>query len=160
MNVRLRPMREDEYDAFYADGVEAYARDLEENGGFTREHARAKSDTDHETTLPQGLETPDTFIRAVEDGDGRRVGVVWWSIRTSQVGVRRAYLYSIAIDDAERGRGLGRAAMLALEDEVRAHGLDRIELNVFGGNAVARGLYRSLGYAESAVYMVKDLPGA
>ena len=48
--------------------------------------------------------------------------------------------------------------MLALEDEVRAHGLDRIELNVFGGNAVARGLYRSLGYAESAVYMVKDLP--
>ena len=48
--------------------------------------------------------------------------------------------------------------MLALEDEVRAHGLDRIELNVFGGNEVARGLYRSLGYAESAVYMVKRLP--
>ena len=40
---------------------------------------------------------------------------------------------------------------------MRADGLDRIELNVFGGNEVARGLYRSLGFAESAVYMGKDV---
>ena len=159
MSVLLRPLREDEYEAFYADGVERYALDLEQNGGFSRDHARAKSEADHASTLTLGLETPDQFVRAVEDGAGRRVGVVWWAIRTSQVGVRRAYLYAIAIDEAEQGHGLGRAAMLALEDEVRAHELDRIELNVFGGNEVARGLYRSLGYVESAVYMGKDLPG-
>jgi ribosomal protein S18 acetylase RimI-like enzyme len=47
--------------------------------------------------------------------------------------------------------------MLALEDEVHAHGLARIELNVFGGNEVARGLYRSLGNAEAAVRMDKKL---
>ncbi|MGZ4380428.1 MAG: N-acetyltransferase family protein [Gaiellaceae bacterium] len=160
MSVLLRPLREDEYDSFYADAVETYALDLEENGGFTREHARTKSVADHERTLTQGLATPDTSLRVVEDADGRRVGIVWWAIQTSQVGVRRAYLYAIEIDEAHRGRGLGRAAMLALEDEVRSHGLDRIELNVFGGNQVARGLYRSLGYAESAVYMVKSLPRA
>ncbi len=158
MSVLLRPLREDEYDAFYEEAVETYAFDLEENGGFTREHARAKSVADHERALSQGLATPDTFLRAVEDADGRRVGIVWWAIQTSQVGVRLAYLYAISIDEPERGRGLGRAAMLALEDEVRTFGLDRIELNVFGGNDVARGLYRSLGYTESAVYMVKNLP--
>ena len=43
------------------------------------------------------------------------------------------------------------------EAEVRARGLPRIELNVFGGNAVARGLYRSLGYDEVAVVMEKEL---
>ena len=47
--------------------------------------------------------------------------------------------------------------MLALEDEVRALGHDSIGLNVWGGNAVARGLYRSLGYAERAVHMRKSL---
>jgi len=32
-----------------------------------------------------------------------------------------------------------------------------MELNVFGGNDVARGLYRSLGYVERAVLMGKDI---
>jgi ribosomal protein S18 acetylase RimI-like enzyme len=47
--------------------------------------------------------------------------------------------------------------MLLAEDEARARGLGRVELNVFGGNEVARDLYRSLGYRESAVQMAKDL---
>jgi hypothetical protein len=33
----------------------------------------------------------------------------------------------------------------------------RVDLNVFGGNEVARALYRSLGYEEIAVYMRKGL---
>jgi ribosomal protein S18 acetylase RimI-like enzyme len=47
--------------------------------------------------------------------------------------------------------------MLALEEEARARGLERVSLNVFGGNAVARGLYASLGYRETAVWMRKDI---
>jgi RimJ/RimL family protein N-acetyltransferase len=47
--------------------------------------------------------------------------------------------------------------MLLAEDEARARGIGRIELNVFGGNAVARRLYLSLGYVERAVLMAKDL---
>ena len=157
MGVRLRPMREDEYDAFHADGVEGYARDIEESGGFEREYARAKSVADFERTLPQGLASPGQFVLVVEDDDGRVVGTLWWAVRKSQIGTSYAFVYNVVIDEAERGRGLGRAAMLALEIEVRAAGLDRIELNVFGGNEVARGLYRSLGFAESAVYMGKNV---
>jgi ribosomal protein S18 acetylase RimI-like enzyme len=33
----------------------------------------------------------------------------------------------------------------------------QVELNVMGGNDVARGLYRALGYDEVAVYMGKTL---
>ena len=47
--------------------------------------------------------------------------------------------------------------MLLLEDEVRARGLSRVALNVFGGNDVARSLYRSVGYSETAVFMSKEL---
>jgi len=39
----------------------------------------------------------------------------------------------------------------------RERGGARVELTVFGGNEVARTLYRSLGYEESAVWMGKDL---
>jgi hypothetical protein len=51
----------------------------------------------------------------------------------------------------------GRAAMQLAEQAARERGLDRVELNVFGGNTAARGLYRSLGYDEVAVFMGKNL---
>jgi hypothetical protein len=53
--------------------------------------------------------------------------------------------------------GIGREAMLLFEDEVRSRGLGKATLMVFGGNEVARSLYRSLGYAERVVFMWKTL---
>jgi RimJ/RimL family protein N-acetyltransferase len=47
--------------------------------------------------------------------------------------------------------------MLAFEQTAAADGHHVVELNVFGGNARARGLYRSLGFVETAVHMQKRL---
>ena len=94
------------------------------------------------------LATPGTRIWAVEDD----VGTVFVGIRDAG-----AWLYDITIDEEERGRGYGRAAMTALEDEVRALGHDSIALNVWGANEVARGFYTSLGWAEESVHMRKRL---
>ena len=47
--------------------------------------------------------------------------------------------------------------MQRIEQEARAHGCERIELNVFAGNSVARRLYESLGYDEVAIYLRKEL---
>ena len=101
--------------------------------------------------LADGAATKDTWIWAVE-ADGRRVGSVFVGIRDGGL-----WLYDITIDEAERGKGYGRGAMTALEDEVRRLGHDTIGLNVWGGNEVARGLYRSLGWAEESVHMRKSL---
>jgi ribosomal protein S18 acetylase RimI-like enzyme len=61
----------------------------------------------------------------------------------------------VRIEEAHRGRGYGREAMVHAEAEAKRRGLDRIALNVFGRNAAARNLYRSLGYEENAVMMGK-----
>jgi ribosomal protein S18 acetylase RimI-like enzyme len=63
----------------------------------------------------------------------------------------------ISILPEHQGGGFGRRAMQLAEDEARARGGHLIELHVFGGNDVARGLYRSLGYVETSVLMGKDL---
>ena len=47
--------------------------------------------------------------------------------------------------------------MAFAEDEARRRGHDLVALNVFGGNTIARGLYRSLGYQENFVGMSKKL---
>ena len=84
--------------------------------------------------------------------DGRRVGTVFLGRRGGDL-----WLYDITIEADERGKGYGRGAMLALEEEVRTLGHESVTLNVWGGNAVARGLYRSLGYVEESVHMRKRL---
>ena len=158
MAARLRPLRDDEFDAWVERGKAEYARDMIENAGAPPEQAHAKSEQDWASLLPQRVETPDQFIYAVEDAEtGERVGDVWFAKRETQFEGSVAFVYSIEIGSEFRGRGYGREAMLLLEDEARARGLDRMSLNVFGGNEVARGLYRSLGYAESAVWMAKQL---
>jgi GNAT superfamily N-acetyltransferase len=144
-------MREDEYGPWDVAHRAEYERGLVEFAGFTRTAAREKVDHDVPSVLPDGLATPDTHLWVVEH-DGQRVGSVFLGIRDGE-----AWLYDIVIDEPERGRGYARAAMLALEDEVRSLGHDGIGLNVFGGNEVARGLYGSLGYVERSVQMRKQL---
>jgi ribosomal protein S18 acetylase RimI-like enzyme len=151
----LRPMRPDEFPAFIERSKVEYARGIATQGGESEEFARAKSEADHATILPQGLETPGHWIFVVE-ADGERVGVLWLAER-EHGREKECYIYDIEIDDAHRGRGFGRAAMQLAEAEARSHGLHRIALNVFGGNDVARNLYRSLGYVETSVQMAKEV---
>jgi len=149
--IALRPLREDEYEAWDTAHRAEYGRGLVEHVGMSREQAEAKVERDVAHVLPQGLATENTWIWAVEN-DGRVVGTVYVGVRDGG-----AWLYDITITESERGKGYGRAAMAALEDEVRALGHDTIGLNVWGGNDVARGLYRSLGWDEESVHMRRRL---
>ncbi len=157
MPLRLRPMHDDELPAYIEHGKAEYARDMIENAGLTEELARTKTDQDWARLLPNGRIPSGHHIYVVEDEDGRRVGDLWFAERTTDFEGAGAFVYSIEIGPEFRGRGYGRETMQLLEDQVRAAGLDRIALNVFGGNEVARSLYRSLGYAETAVMMRKEL---
>lgn len=158
MSVRLRPLREDELPAFIAHGIEDYARDMAENAGLTPEQAQKKSEKDWSLLLPNGQVPTGHYVFAVEEEEsGERVGDLWFAERTNDFDATVAFVYSIEIFEPFRGRGYGRQAMLLLEDEARARGLAHVALNVFGGNEVARSLYRSLGYAETAVWMRKAI---
>ena len=105
--------------------------------------------------FPQGRHDAALDVFVVEEAGSPR-GFAMLGERDTEMG-RVAFVYGIELDQEHRGRGLGRAAMLQVEQRARERGLERIELNVFGANAPARGLYRSLGYEEIAVYMGKTL---
>jgi len=149
--VSLRPLREDEFDTWDAMHRAEYEHGLVEFAGLSRDAARAKVEHDVALLFPDGLASPGVWLWAVES-ESRPVGWVMLGRRGEDL-----WLYDITIDAGERGRGYGRAAMLALEAEARRLGHESLALNVWGGNAVARGLYRSLGYVEESVHMRKRL---
>jgi len=155
MSVTLRPMRPDEYPAWAEEGEREYVNQMVEFGGMEREHAAAKAVRDFATVLREGLQTKGHWMHVIEV-DGQPVGTLWFAERDMD-GRPSAYLYDIHIDEHARGHGYGRAAMLEFEREAARRGLHHLSLNVFGGNAPARGLYSSLGWAEMAVTMTKKL---
>jgi GNAT superfamily N-acetyltransferase len=148
--VSLRPYPETDLEAMWADHRDRYAGDLADNGGLSADEARAKAAKDTEW-----LRSLEPLLFEVEH-DGSRVGrVVLWLDAFERPG--SAWLFEIVLDESVRGRGYGREALRLAEEEARSRGMTRIDLNVFGGNAVARSLYASEGYAESSVHMGKAL---
>jgi GNAT superfamily N-acetyltransferase len=155
VTVQLRPMRDDELTAWLPRMRHDYAQAMIDDGGLSPESATAKAAADIEHLFPGGGPSAEQLVFVIE-ADGERVGELWLAERkdTPQPCL---FVYDIHLDKAQRGRGYGKAAMLLAEDEARRRGLDRVALNVFGRNTVARGLYRSLGYEENALAMSKTV---
>jgi GNAT superfamily N-acetyltransferase len=151
MSLSLRRLTADEIEALAPEIERGYAADIERNGGLSAAAARQKAAED----TPRVLADSNNVLYALED-DGERVGHLWVGEREVQ-GRRFFWLWDVFVDEVHRGRGLGRLAMQLAEEEARRRGIARVELNVFGGNVVARSLYRSLGYDEVSVWMGKDL---
>ncbi len=78
--ITLRPLHDDEYDAWDAAHRAEYERGLVEHVGMPRAQAQAKVERDVSHVLPDGLATAGTHIWAVED-DARVVGTVFVGIR-------------------------------------------------------------------------------
>jgi ribosomal protein S18 acetylase RimI-like enzyme len=159
VDLRLRPLRDDEFPEFLAFLRKEYVRSMVEEAGMTTEAAEDKADADHASLFPDRAPQPHHRISLIEEATtGARAGHLFWGERQPPGSLRsRAYLYELYVEEPFRRRGVGRRVLELLEDEARAEGLPGIDLNVWGGNAGARALYRAAGFDEKAVFMSKEL---
>ena len=151
--VTLHPMTGNELAAFREVQLDGYVAQRVEFGGEDLEVATLIATQQHARFFPDGAPAEGHHLFTARDADGAPIGVLWLH-RPSE---RTVWIYDIEIDRAFRGRGLGRALMLEAHSWAEAQGATAVELNVFGGNAVARGLYTSLGYTENSVHMTRTL---
>jgi ribosomal protein S18 acetylase RimI-like enzyme len=66
-------------------------------------------------------------------------------------GTSMARIYSIAVDAALRGQGVGRSLVEASEDEARAEGRISLRLEIRRDNAASQALFRNLGYRQFGI---------
>jgi ribosomal protein S18 acetylase RimI-like enzyme len=151
-----RPMTTDETRAFVRREYDTYVADRV-TAGEDPEQARAHADGEWSRYFPGG--TPATGHRLYRLLAGDRPAGILWLGPSPDGPDGLAWLYYVEIDEDLRGRGYGKAAMAIAERDAAEHGADRLGLNVFGGNTVARRLYESAGYRPTAINMVKHLGG-
>ncbi|CAM5574856.1 N-acetyltransferase [Streptomyces spiroverticillatus] len=153
--VTFRPVTQEEYDAWRAQDTANFAQNWIDRG-LTPAQARAKAESSERRFLPEGLATPHTWIsRLVREGEP--VGLLWLGRHTSEEGEHSAFVYSVEVDEDQRGRGYGRALMTVAERIALQAGERRIGLHVFAGNTPALRLYESLGYRTTTVNSFKQL---
>lgn len=152
-------MTASEFGPFRARLVREYAADHVRAGNWTAEEAEALAAEQTDALVPQGVDTPGQLLLIAETPDGEAIGHVWIGLER-RPGVPEAWIYSIEIDSDRRGQGYGRALLCLAEDEAAKHGAKVLGLNVFGPNAVARGLYESAGYEVASLQMRKGLDRA
>ena len=131
----------------------SYAQDHVRAGRWTEAEAATEARREVDRLLPQGVATPEHHLfvlHVLPAGDA--VGDLWLHVRPP-----KAFVFDLWVDPARRREGLGRAAMVAAEQEARRRGATTLSLHVFGENTAARSLYTSLGFRETNVVMVKDL---
>lgn len=122
--------------------------------GDSRDEAESNADFSLERLLPGGSPAPGQLIGRLRCAD-QYVGYLW--IGPAGTDQQRWWVWDVVINDDQRGRGLGRQAMLLAEELAREQGATTLGLNVFTNNIVARSLYNSLEYEESSVQMRKQL---
>lgn len=153
--VRLREMTDAEFTEFSRHSLDQYAREKTKAEGHSESEGRKIAEDQWQSLLPQGRTTPDHYFYVAEH-EGAAIGHAWIALRKKALGTL-AFVYDIELREEVRGRGLGRATMLALESQAAALGAIKMGLHVFGHNERARALYESLGYTPTNVVMEKSL---
>ncbi len=153
----LKPMNEEEYQRFLDYAIPNYAEEKIRAGNFSVRDGFMLSRQEYELLLPAGPDTPDNYLLMIEDDiTGQQVGFVWLAIQ--HTGLQRyATIVNILIYEAFRRQGYATRTFQALEEKIRAMGIYKMTLHVFGHNTGARQLYQQLGFNETNVLMAKDL---
>lgn len=154
--VTLPPIDPDVWEAWRTATIAEYAADMVRVGAWATASAHDRAVALFARLVPDGRATAGHEFRSVVTEEGETVGAIWFAAE-DQVGAGTAFIWDILIHPEHRGRGYGRATMEALEPLARSLGYDAIRLHVFGDNAVARSLYRAVGYAETDVTMLKRI---
>lgn len=149
--VLLRPITDNEYPSWMERAAASFAAGVGPARGLTPDEALALAYEQTENLLPEGPATDQQLIW-IAVADDEPVGSLWISTKSNV-----PFIYGIEVDHAQRGKGYGRAIMLAGEEECRLLGHTQLDLNVFGDNTTAIALYDSLGYTVISQQMRKAL---
>ena len=122
MSVVLRSIRADELREWLLTARVEHAREMVADAGLDPDEARLKVSRDLDALFPEGKIAEGHAVFVVETG-GERVGYLWAGERPDPVGRSTLFVYDIHIDEAQRGRGYGRAAMIAAEAEAARRGM-------------------------------------
>ena len=141
LSIRAADLADPTDAAAVVDLVNAYALDPFGGGAPLADDVRAR--------LVPGLRAHPTTLVLLAWRDDRPVGIAVCFLGFSTFQGRPLLnVHDLAVVPAERGQGVGRALLAAVEERARERGCGKLTLEVLDDNHRARTLYASFGFAD------------
>ena len=151
--VKLVKMTQEDFVPYLERGIREYAEDHVRNGNWTAEEALEKSRKQFQDLLPEGVNSKDQFLYSIVDEEiNNKMGLLWVQVRG-----QNAFIYDFLIDEEFRGKGFGKQALTAMDEELKSMNVQSVGLHVFGDNTNAQELYKKMGFQITGMHMKKKL---
>ncbi len=96
----------------------------------------------------------------VAESDGKVVGFAYFEYEPTlyaELATRVAWLHDIYVEPAARGRGTGKALLVAVRDEAKSLGANKVLLSVALGNEEGRRLFERNGFRTTMFEMMLEI---
>ena len=150
--ITLEPIQQEDFDRMIDTEIRGYAEEHVRNGNWPAEGALERSKKEFDTLLPDGIHTKDQYLWSLLDEDSNKIGLLWVQVKD-----QKAFIYDFVINEAFRGKGYGKQALIALDEKLKAMNVESVGLHVFGDNITAQELYKKMGYQITGIHMKKEL---
>jgi len=150
--VKLEPIQQEDFEIFLERGIREYAGDHVRNGNWSSEEALDRSKKEFESLLPDGIRSKDQYLYSIIDNSGNKIGVLWVQVKD-----QKAFIFDFIIDEAFRGKGYGKQALIAMDEKLKSMNVESVGLHVFGDNITAQELYKKMGFQITGIHMKKIL---
>jgi ribosomal protein S18 acetylase RimI-like enzyme len=137
-----------EFEMWMAEETKNYAITQQRATGIDQDYSMEKALANMKEALPLGQQTEGHSFVALLDTNGIKIGIIWFGLRSK---TRSSFLFRIDIDGDYQGKGFGMLALSTWEHIARNQGAQKLTLNVFHYNVIARNLYVKMGFKLSEV---------
>ena len=150
--ITLRPMKAEEFPDYKSYFVIDYAHEIMSNYGYSAEKSHAIAAKELVEDLPQTIDTPDHVLLCIEQPEAGTIGYLWYKLLDDGESV---FILDFMLFENYRGKGYGKATLIALEEKLSQSGVEQIKLRVAADNHRAKGLYERLGFNVTGYNMIK-----
>lgn len=154
--LRFEAMSDQDFAAYIRKAVPEYAYDQMHAGNWSAETAAGRARAEFQQMLPNGPQTPNQHLKVILDGQGYKIGMLWYFVDASQAPAK-AFLIDFFLFPESRRKGFEAEALALFEQDARQNGALRVELQVFAHKSDEISFYQASGYGQTSVFLAKNL---
>jgi len=157
MTIILKEMTATDYEKYLSFAIKDYAQDKITAGTWNPEEAISLATKSFNELLPEGKETRNEFLYAIEeDSIDQKVGFLWVHLNKTPYD-SKLFIYDFIVFEEFRKLGYGKQTIYALVEKAKEMDVAQIDLHVFAHNKGAIHLYEQTGFIATDISMSKQI---
>lgn len=143
--ISFRKINREEFEIFEKWSIKNHAENLIKSGEYKFFFvAKREANKEFKEVFSCGADTQNSFLYVVLNNAGDGVGVVGY--QKSPFEENAAFVTENVIKEGYRGKGYGKAAFTALQEDARQNGFGKMVLNVYRHSTAAFEMYLKNGF--------------